>query len=125
VAAHGRCRSLSVLVEMQSNPSRFETKSRLSGVIGSNVISRELWKGLMLWHHSRKCIVDGPGVPSDQAPAKTMKTVARSSGSSPAITGKPGRLAPSFSRHHPKQKNMRCGCQLISSSLTYCCFAIM
>ena len=24
-----------------------------SGVIDSNAISRELWRGLMLWHHSR------------------------------------------------------------------------
>src|SRR5580692_5328436 len=67
----------------------------------------------MLWNHSRsgffdsfgslvkancrQCIVDGPGVPSDQVPAKTMKTVTRSSGSSPAITGEPGRLAPQLS----------------------------
>jgi hypothetical protein len=29
------------------------TLADFSGVIGSNAISRELWKGLILWHHSR------------------------------------------------------------------------
>src|ERR1700733_10642481 len=102
----------------------------------------------MLWHHSRsgflgsfashsgetlgklesnyrQCIVDGPGVPSDQVPAKTMKTFTRSSGSFPAITGEPGRLAPQLFTASPETKNMRCGCQLMSSSLRYCCFDIM
>src|SRR5271165_469676 len=72
-----------------------------------------------------QCIVDGPGVPSDQVPAKTMKTVTRSSGSFPAITGEPGRFAPQLFTALPETKNMRCGCQFMSSSLRYCCFAII
>ena len=54
----------------------------------------------------RQCIVDGPGVPSDQVPAKTMKMVTRSSGSTPAITGEPGRLAPQLFTASPETKNM-------------------
>jgi hypothetical protein len=57
----------------------------------------------------RQCIVDGPGVPSDQVPAKTMKTVTLSSGSFPAITGEPGRLAPQLFTASPETKNMRWG----------------
>jgi hypothetical protein len=75
--------------------------------------------------HCRQCFMDGPGVPSDQVPDKTIKTVTRSSGSSPAITGEPGRLAPQLFTALPETKNMRWGCQLMSSSLRYCCFAIM
>src|ERR1700722_3971385 len=73
----------------------------------------------------RQCIVDGPGVPSDQVPAKTMKTVTRSSGSSAAITGEPGRLAPQLFTASPETKNIRCGCQLMSWSFRYCCLDIM
>src|SRR5882757_501095 len=61
----------------------------------------------------RQCIVDGPGVPSDQVPAKTMKTVTRSSGSFAAITGEPGRLAPQLFAASPETKNMTWGCQLL------------
>ena len=57
----------------------------------------------------RQCIVDGPGVPSDQVPAKTMKTVTLSSGSSPAITGEPGRLAPQLFTASPETKNIDMG----------------
>jgi pimeloyl-ACP methyl ester carboxylesterase len=43
---------------------------------------------------SRQCPIGGAGVPSDHLPTKTMKMVIRSSGSSAAMTGEPGRLAP-------------------------------
>ena len=38
----------------------------------------------------------GAGVPSDHLPTQTRKIVDRSSGSSAAITGEPGRLAPQY-----------------------------
>src|SRR5579864_7137003 len=72
----------------------------------------------------RQCTV-GPVVPSDQVPAKNMKMVTRSCGSFEAITGEPGRLAPQLFTASPETKNMRWGCQCMSSSLRYCCFAIM
>ena len=49
-----------------------------------------------------QCVMDGPGVPSDQAPATTMKIVARSSGSFAAITGEPGRFAPQLLAAFPE-----------------------
>ena len=49
-----------------------------------------------------QCVMDGPGVPSDQAPATTMKIVARSSGSFAAITGEPGRFAPQLLAASPE-----------------------
>jgi hypothetical protein len=72
-----------------------------------------------------QCIVDGPGVPSDHVPTKTMKTVTRASGSLPAITGEPGRLAPQLFAASPETKNITWGCQFMPSSVKYCCFPIM
>src|SRR5271169_6009306 len=69
--------------------------------------------------------IGGAGVASDHLPTKTRKMVTRSSGSSAAITGEPGRLAPQLFAALPGTKNIRCGCQLISLSLRYCCFDIM
>lgn len=50
---------------------------------------------------------DGAGDPSDQLPVQTMKIVARSSGSSAAITGEPGRSAPQLFAASPATKNIR------------------
>lgn len=61
----------------------------------------------------------------DHLPTQTTKTVTRSSGSFAAITGAPLRLAPQFFIASPATKNTTCGCQLIRSSLKYCCFDIM
>ena len=49
-----------------------------------------------------QCVMEGPGVPSDQAPTTTMKIVARSSGSFAAITGEPGRFAPQLLAASPE-----------------------
>jgi hypothetical protein len=48
--------------------------------------------------------IAGAGVPSDHVPTQTMRIVNRSSGSSAAMTGEPGRLPPSSSPRGPEQK---------------------
>src|SRR5579872_2387673 len=67
----------------------------------------------------------GAGVPSDHLPTQTRKIVTRSSGSSAAITGEPGRSAPQLFAASPETKNIRCGCQLMPRSFKYCCFDSM
>ena len=53
-----------------------------------------------------QCVAGGPGVPSDHLSARIMKIVTRSSGSSAAITGEPGRLAPQLSAVLPGKNHM-------------------
>ena len=55
----------------------------------------------------RQCSVGGAGDPSDQLPTKTMRIVARSSGSFAAIIGEPGRSAPQLFAASPETKNIR------------------
>src|ERR1700740_1045913 len=61
-----------------------------------------------------QCTIDGPGVPSDHSPAKTMKMVTRASGLSTAIIGEPGRLAPQLFELCPKISRMDYSPSLVS-----------
>ena len=54
-----------------------------------------------------QCAACGAGVPSDHLPTQTIIIVARSSGSSAAITGEPGRSAPQLFAALPATKNIR------------------
>ena len=60
-----------------------------------------------------QCAIGGAGVPSDHAPTGTIIMVTRSSGSSDARTGEPGRSAPQLFAASPEMKNIRCGCQFM------------
>jgi len=61
-----------------------------------------------------QCDIGCAIVPSDHVPTETIIIVTRSSGSSAANTGVPGRLAPQLFAASPGTKNIRCGCQLVS-----------
>jgi hypothetical protein len=73
-----------------------------------------------------QCTIGGAGVPSDHLPTQTMRIVTRSSGSSAAITGEPGRSAPQLfaasARHKKHQMGMpvQAACRLSTAASRAC-----